>query len=177
MKVGKNVVISSKVSIYNSDNIEIGDNVRIDDFCILSGGSGLKIGSHIHIACYSSIFAGSGVILEDFVGLSSRVTIYSESDDYSGETLTNPTIPMKYKKINKGLVILKKHSIIGVNSTILPGVIIEEGVSVGAYSLVKNNCLPWSIYVGIPAKKIKDRNRELLKFENKFLEEFNKEKK
>ena len=54
-KVGKNVSISDKCSIYNAKNIEIGSNVRIDDFVILSAGEGgIKIGSHIHIACYAS---------------------------------------------------------------------------------------------------------------------------
>lgn len=170
MKIGKNVVISMKASIYNPDNIEIGDNVRIDDFCILSGGSGLIIGNNVHIACYSALFAGAGIIMEDFSGLSARVTLYSESDDYSGETLTNPTIPMKYKKINRGQIILRKHCIIGVNSTVLPGVIIGEGTSVGAYSLVKSNCEPWSIYAGIPAKRIKGRKKNMLELEKRFFE-------
>jgi galactoside O-acetyltransferase len=36
--LGENIMISDKVSIYNSDNIQIGSNVRLDDFCILSAG-------------------------------------------------------------------------------------------------------------------------------------------
>ena len=36
-KLGKNVLISKKSSIYTPENISIGDNVRIDDFTILSG--------------------------------------------------------------------------------------------------------------------------------------------
>jgi galactoside O-acetyltransferase len=171
MKIGKNVIISPKASIYNPDNIEIGDNVRIDDFCILSGGSGLKIGNHVHIACYVALFAGAGIYIGNFVGISARGTVYSQSDDYSGEFLYGPMIPIKYKKLSSGLVIIKSHSIVGVNSTIMPGVILEEGVAVGAYSLVKNKCDAWSMYAGIPAQKIKDRKKDLLKMEEDFLKE------
>ena len=36
-RIGENVLISRKASIYQPELIEIGNNVRIDDFCILSG--------------------------------------------------------------------------------------------------------------------------------------------
>lgn len=172
MKIGKNVTISPKASIYNPDNIEIGDNVRIDDFCILSGGKGLKIGSHCHIASYVALFGGSGIIIGNFVGISSRGTVFSESDDYSGGFLYGPTIPVKYRNIEHGPVIIKDYSIIGVNSTIMPGVTLEEGTSVGAHSLVRSNIGPWGIYVGVPVKRIKNRRKDMLELEKKFLEEY-----
>ena len=34
--------------------------------------------------------------MKDFSGISSRCTIYAESDDYSGKFLTNPTVPDEY---------------------------------------------------------------------------------
>ncbi len=90
--IGENVLLSRKASIYGPENIEIGNNVRIDDFCILTGK--IKLGSYIHIAAYSALFGGEeGIIMEDFSGLSSRVSVYAISDDYSGESLTNPMIP------------------------------------------------------------------------------------
>ena len=53
-KIGTNVLISKKSSIYNAQNIEIGDNVRIDDFCLLSGT--IKLGNYIHIGAYSALY-------------------------------------------------------------------------------------------------------------------------
>ena len=38
--LGKNVLLSSKGSYYNTKNIYLGDYVRIDDFCIISAGIG-----------------------------------------------------------------------------------------------------------------------------------------
>ena len=44
----------------------------------------------------------------------------------------------------------------------LPGVTISEGTVVGAMSLVMANQTlePWSVYAGIPARKVAERNRE-----------------
>jgi len=168
--VGKHVLISRKASIYNPGAISIGDNVRIDDFCVLGGGSGLVLGNFVHVACYCGLFAGSGIVMENFSGLSARVLVYSESDDYSGESLTNPTVPERYKpKMKKGTVVLGKHVIVGANSTILPGLVIAEGAAIGAHSLVTKNCESWSIYFGVPARRLRRRSRNLLELERKFL--------
>ena len=168
--VGRNVQISKKTSFYSPEQISIGNNVRIDDFCILSGK--IILGNFIHIAAYSSLYAGNaGIFMGDFTGISSRVSIYSTSDDYSGEFLTNPTVPLKYKNIISGMVVLEKHVIVGAGSVILPNVTLKEGSSVGAMSLITKNTKEWIIYAGIPAKELKERKKELLKLEQVFLRE------
>lgn len=87
--IGNNVLISKKASLYGCSEMKIGSNVRIDDFCILSGR--LEIGSYVHIAAYSALYGGSdGIFLADYTNISSRVSIYSISDDYSGFSMTNP---------------------------------------------------------------------------------------
>jgi acetyltransferase-like isoleucine patch superfamily enzyme len=53
----------------------------------------------------------------------------------------------------------------------MPGANIAEGCSVGAMSMVNKKTTPWGIYVGIPAKRVKERNKEVLKLEKKFLME------
>lgn len=166
--LGQNVKLSRNCSVYGAANISIDDNSRIDDFCLLSGH--ITIGKNVHIASHCAIFAGtSGVVMEDFAGLSSRIAIYAESDDYSGEFLTNPTIPDIYKKTDGQTVILRKHSIIGTGCTIMPGVIIGEGTAVGSMSLITKSLDPWGIYVGIPCKRIKERSQRLLDLEAQFL--------
>ncbi len=166
--LGNNVLISSKASIYNPSNISIGDHVRIDDFCILSAGEGgIQIGNYVHIACYCCLIGNAPIIIHDFTNLSSRVALYSSSDDFSGEALTNPTVPYKFRKVTSKTVILHKHVIIGTGSTILPGVVLGECVSIGAMSLVNKNCDPFYIYYGIPARKRKKRKKDLLLLEKK----------
>ena len=172
--IGANVLISKKCSIYGAQNISIGNNIRIDDFCILSGK--IQLGNNIHVAAYSALYGGTdGITIEDFANLSSRVTVYSVSDDYSGETMTNPTIPDKYKNVQSAPVFIGRHSIIGSNAVVLPGVAIAEGSSFGSFSFINRDSEAWSINIGIPFKKIKDRSKNLLEIEKMYIEEQNNE--
>lgn len=176
-KYGENVLISRNAILYSPENLEIGNDVRIDDFCTISGN--VKLGSYIHIAQFSSLYGGNaGIVMEDFSGLSSKVTVYATSNDYSGESMTNPMVPAKYKPGDKEVqVIIRKHVIVGVDSVILPGVEIGEGSSVGAMTMVSKSLEPWGIYVGTPAKKIKNRSKKLLELEKQFKKECKKDTK
>ena len=170
-EVGVDVRVSEKVSIYNAGTICLGDHTRIDDFCILSAGEGgITIGNYVHIACYSSLIGQGPIVLADFSGLSSRVAIYSSNDDYSGDFLCHPTIPLEYRNVETGKVVLHKHAIIGTGSVILPNVEIGTGVVVGALSLVKEDCESFGVYAGCPARKRRSRSRKLLELETAFLD-------
>jgi galactoside O-acetyltransferase len=172
--VGKNVKISKRTSIYNCAGIEIGNDTRIDDFCILSAGEGgISIGNNVHIACYVSIIGKGKVRMDDFSGVSSKSAIYSSNDDYSGNFLSNPTVPSEYTNVKHGDVFLGKHVIVGVFCTILPGVTIAEGSAIGAYSLISKNIEPNIIAAGVPAKKIKDRSKKIFELEEQFLKSKN----
>jgi acetyltransferase-like isoleucine patch superfamily enzyme len=166
--LGKNVKISDKASIHNFDQIEIGDHSRIDDFCVISGK--VIIGRNVHIAVFCNVAGGEkGVCLEDFSGLAYGCHVFSQSDDYGGESLTNPTIPDEYKRESKSPVLIGKHSIVGTSSIVFPGVVLAEGTSIGANSMVTKSTEPWSIYFGNPAKRIRARKRNLLDLELKYL--------
>ncbi|MDD5722597.1 MAG: acyltransferase [Syntrophales bacterium] len=167
--IGKDIKISRKASIYNPQQLHIGDNSRIDDFCILSPGTGgIVIGKHVHIACYTSLIGKGKIIIEDFVNLSSKVGVYSSSDDYSGAYMTNPTIPSEYTHVMHSDVTIGRHVIIGAGSVVLPGVVIGEGAAVGALSLVVKDCRPFTIYGGVPAKELRERKRGILHYEKLF---------
>ena len=168
--VGENVQISDRASFYGAARIALGSNVRIDDFCVLSAGqAGISIGQHVHIAVYSSLIGAGKIILSDFCNISSRVSIYSSNDDYSGTTMTNPTVPSDYTGVTHAEVLLGKHVIVGSGSVILPGVTLGDGVAVGALSLVKRTCEAFGIYAGNPARRVKERKRDLLELEQQFM--------
>ena len=168
-RFGENVLISDKVSIYNASNISIGSHVRIDDFCILSAGEGgIQFGNHIHIACYSSLIGKGKIHLNDFSNISSRVAIYSSNDDYSGAYMTNPMVPESFTNVTHGKVIIGKHVIIGAGSVVLPKVTIEDGVAIGALSLVNQSCEKDMIYAGAPAQILKPRKKGIYEKEYKF---------
>lgn len=169
-KIGKNVLISNKCSIYQAHKMEIGDNVRIDDFCILIGK--ITLGNNIHIGAFCHLSGGAGIRMEDYSGLSQRCSLYTQSDDYSGSSMTNPTIPEKYKKVHSGQIIIGKHAIIGASCVVLPGVTVGEGASVGAMSLVNKSVDAWTMNVGIPCKMLREREKTLLKMEHEYEKEY-----
>jgi len=167
-KLGNNVCVSDKASIYNADQIEIGDNCRIDDFCVISGR--VSIGRNVHIAVFCNVAGGElGITLDDFSGLAYGANVFSQSDDYRGYTLTNPTVPDKFKSETKKAVHIGRHAIVGANSVVFPGVILADGTSVGAMSMVTKSTKEWTIYFGIPAKPLRSRSKELLKLEEQYL--------
>ena len=170
---GKNVIIGKTVRIRYPELVEIGDNVIIDDFCYFT--TSLIIEDYVHIAPFCSVIGGqkSKLIMREFSGLSAGCRIVCGSDDYSGAGLTNPTIPTKYRiKTKSTIVNIGKHAVLGTDCVVHPGVIIGEGVAVGSMSLITKNLEPWYIYVGIPVKKYKEREKNnILKLEKEFKEE------
>nr|WP_290428121.1 acyltransferase [Ramlibacter albus] len=167
--VGRGVRVSDRASFHGPSRIHLGDNVRIDDFCVLSAGKGgIRLGSHIHVAVYSCMLGAGSITLGDFSNISSRVSIYSSSDDYSGATMTNPTVPENYKNVDHRDVYIGRHVVIGSGSVVLPGAILEDGVAVGALSMMRGRCPAFGIYAGVPARRIRERSRDLLDVEQRF---------
>lgn len=161
--VGKNVQISRFARFYGIENIEIGDNVRIDDFCILSGN--IKLGNYIHISAYTALYGKLGIEMEDYSGISPRCTLFSASDDFSGDYYIGPLINTKYTHVIGGKILIMKYCQVGSNSVIFPNVTLFEGAVVGAMSLVLHDLDPWKIFKGIPVVYYKDRSKKLLDLE------------
>ena len=158
--IGKNVLLSRNARFYAAEKITIGDNVRIDDFCLLSGE--IKLGNFIHISAYSALYGKYGIEMCDYSGLSPRCTVFSASDDFSGDYLIGPMVNAELTNVTGGRVTIGKYSQLGSGCIVLPGVTIGEGVAVGAMSLVLNDLTEWGIYKGIPAVFYRERSRKLL---------------
>jgi len=170
--VGSNVRIARNCTISGLENISIGSNVMIDGYCTIYANRGwLDIGSYVHIGAYCTLIAGGGIRMEDFSGISQGVRLYSGSDDYTGQHLTNPTVPQKYLGTTRGTITLSRHVIIGSGSVVLPGVAIGEGSAVGALCLVTKSLEPWGVYFGRPVKRLKARSKRLLDLEQELLRE------
>jgi galactoside O-acetyltransferase len=162
-KIGSNVSISKNSTFIGTENISIGNNVRIDGNVTFAAKSGLiSIGDYIHIGSCSHINGIGEVHIHDYCTISQGVRIYSAIDDFSGETHTGPMVSSNLRKIVSGKVILNKYVVIGSGSVILPSTEIGVGTAVGALSLVKKNLKDWSIYAGIPVRKVGSRSKNLL---------------
>lgn len=173
--VGENVKIAKNCTIIGTHNISIGDNVRIDANTLIACARGeLVLGDYIHIGGGSHLACIGGIYFEDFAAISQGVRIYSGTDDYSGMCMTNPTVPSEFLGMHCSPVYLRKHSIVGTGSTLMPGVTLGEGCAVGAMSLVTLPLDPWTVNFGIPAKFLKKRSRKLLELEIKLKEKLGK---
>jgi acetyltransferase-like isoleucine patch superfamily enzyme len=164
--VGKNVKIAKSCTIIGLENISLGSNIQLDEHVFIAANrGGLIIGNYVHVGGGSHLNCAGGVTLSDFCGLSQGVKIYSVSDDYSGFSLTNTTVPEQFKKLTIAPVTLERHVIVGSGSVVLPGVTIGEGSAVGALSLVCVSLEGWGVYFGCPAKRIRARSKKLLELE------------
>ncbi|MEI6853273.1 MAG: acyltransferase [Bacteroidota bacterium] len=157
--LGSELLISRNARFYMPDTISLGSNVRIDDFCVLSGE--IEIGSYIHVGAYTAIYGKLGFKMEDYTGISPRCIIFTAMDDFSGDYLISPMQPVEFTNVTGGKVVLKKFSQIGAGCVVFPNLTVEEGVVVGAMSLVKESLSEWMIYAGIPAKYKKLRKQNI----------------
>ena len=168
LSLGNGVLISELASLHKTELMAIGDNSRVDDFCAVSGN--VHIGRNVHISVHCSITASSEwAIFEDFSGLAMGCHVFTSSDDYSGASMTNPTVPIEYRKPKHGAVRIGRHVIVGATSVVFPGVIIADGCSIGAFSMVNKSTDPWGVYAGVPAKRVRERSMDLLLLEQAYL--------
>jgi len=164
-KIGANVRIYPLARLVLREGIEIGSNVIIDDFAFIVGGKPgdppVRIGDYVHIASHTSFTGGGELVLGDFTSYGSGTKIVTGSEHFTeGDCLTNPSVPAPFRRAKRSFVRIGKHSILGLNVTVLPGVTIGEGCAVGANSLIIRDCEPWGVYAGQPARRIGDRPSE-----------------
>lgn len=167
--LGRNVHISTRAVLYEPHLMAFGDNTRIDDFCVLSGR--ITLGRNVLVTVFCNIAGGqAGVSIGDFSGLAYGCHVLSQSEDFSGHFMNNSTIPVEYRSETKKPVRIGNHCNVGTNCVILPGVTLADGTAVYAMSLVTKSTEPWSIYFGIPAKRLKGRSRDMLSLEKRYLQ-------
>nr|WP_255560287.1 hypothetical protein [Reyranella sp. MMS21-HV4-11] len=71
-----------------------------------------------------------------------------------------------------GDITLGRHCIVGANSTVMPHVTFGDGACLGAQSLAKKNLEAWTLHAGVPARKLRDRDRDgILALEAQFWKE------
>ncbi len=170
-RCGKNVIIGKTVRIRYPELVEIGDNVIIDDFTYIS--TSLFVEGNVHISAGAKLIGGrkARIIFGQFSTLAPNVVLSAGSDDYLAGMAT-PVVPAEFKGDSViGTIEIGLHCIVGSGSVVLPNVTFGEGASLGALSLAKNNLAPWELYAGVPAKRIKSRDKmQILKLEKMWRE-------
>lgn len=156
-------IISNNIRLRHQDYFSIGDYSVVDDFCYFS--TKVTLGIFCHIAPHCVIAGGiqNHFQMGDYSSLSSGVKIYCATNNFSEGLVV--LLPKHLQHIDQdkieGDVILDKYTGIGSNSAIMPHNFIPQGVSIGALSFVPSDYPfeEWTVYAGIPIKKIKKRNK------------------
>ena len=137
--------------IYDS-NIKIGINTEIKDYVIIQSFTSVKIGEYCQINPFTVIYGGE-IYIGNNVMIAPHCMISSGNHDF--KQLDKPMI---YAGIlTKGPVVIEDDVWIGANSTITDGVKIGQGAVIAANSCVTKDVEAFSIYGGVPAKKIGQR--------------------
>ncbi len=134
-KAGMNVASSTNIMmnafVLQARSITIGPNCIIGPFTTLDGRGTLTIGRNVNIAGEVLTIGGSHLV-----------------DSPTAEGLI-------------GKVVIGDNAWIAMRATILPGITVGEGAYVAAAALVNRDVAPYTLVGGVPAKKIRDRNRDI----------------
>ena len=122
------------------------------------------IGDYVHIGPYVTIIGGAQGVFRmkglNTVGAGSR--LLCATDEFRGAGLPGIT-PRDYRdKVRFEPVIFEMLASIGTNVVVHPGVTLAEGSVVGSCSLVDKSTVPWTIYVGVPARPLRPRRKDKL---------------
>jgi galactoside O-acetyltransferase len=171
-EIGNDVTIYQPISLIQPEKMVLKNHIILSEFSYLASGKGLFIGNYIHISTNCSILGGGYCIINDFVGICAGSRIITGSEDIMGAGITGgPTVPNEYRANFQSFVIFEKHSFLGTNSIVLPGVTIGEGSVIGSGCIVTKDIEPWGIYIGNPLRRVKDRPKEkILSMEIELLE-------
>jgi len=158
-KIGSNVKLFPLAKMVKTEVIDIGDNSMIDDFTFIYGGRGISIGRFVHIASFVSIIGGGELNIGDYAVLACGARILTGTDTYYDGKRMSTALPPEQRNVIVGKVEIGKDAFVGTNAVVHPNVRIGEGAIIGSNSLVLHDVEPWSINVGSPCKKIKNRPR------------------
>ncbi len=153
--IGRNCIIRSGTCLYSDvsigDDVSFGHNVMVRENVRIGGntliGTGVvidgscKIGERVSIQTGGYICTSSTI--EDSVFLGPHVVFTNDKYVAQKQTkLIGPTV--------------RRGASIGANSLLMPSIEIGEGSVIGAQSLVVHDVPARTIYVGAPARKLKN---------------------
>lgn len=173
LRCGRNVVISCsnkndftygkgvwlaegvQLNIFNS-KLSFADHVNICPSCQLSPGkTGIQIGKRSRLQenarLIGEIKIGNDVIIAPNFYMSSGIHVFNREphllvslQDLKHEAYAEPCV-------------IEDDVYIGMNVCVMPGVRIRRGCIIGAGAIVTRSTEPYTIYAGVPAKKIGTR--------------------
>jgi acetyltransferase-like isoleucine patch superfamily enzyme len=117
--------------VWSAGRLEIGARSIVGRHCLLDARGGIRIGRDVNISSYSRFMTAKHLI-----------------DDPGFDAVYEP-------------IVVGDRAWIAIGATILGGVTIGEGAVVAAGAVVTNDVEPFAVVGGIPARKLRERSRDL----------------
>lgn len=128
--------LQPRVTIVHSDRIVAGTHLGVNSGTYINGVGGIEFGNNVLIGSNVTISSGEHPIEGVFPPIFSRVVI-----------------PKK--------IVIHDDVWIGAGVVIMPGITLAKGSVIGANAVVTKDTEEYAVYVGVPAKKIRNRQGEL----------------
>ena len=178
-KVGRGVAFGRNITIRHPHKISIGDQCFIDDYAVLDakgeGNQGITIGENVIVGRNTILSCKGGSIhLKDYANISANCSLLSETSITVGKysflaghcylvaggnhSFSRTDIPIMFQPpLTKGGIDIGEDCWLGASVTVLDGVRLGRGCVIGAGAVVLDSFPDYSVAVGNPARKIKDR--------------------
>jgi acetyltransferase-like isoleucine patch superfamily enzyme len=152
--IGKNCIIRSGTTIYSAvkigDDVSFGHNVLVRENVTV--GNRTILGTNVAIDGTSTI--GSNVSMQTGVYLCTYSTV--EDSVFLGPCCVFTNDKYMYQKKFKLIgPTVRRGASIGANSLLFPGITVGERAVVGSQAMVNQDVPPRTIYVGLPARKMR----------------------
>jgi acetyltransferase-like isoleucine patch superfamily enzyme len=180
--VGKGVVLGRNLTLRHPQKISLGANCFIDDNVVLDAKGeenlGLRLGNNVYVGRNSILSCKEGsIFIDDNCNISANCSLLSETEirlgkccflaghcylvaggNHSFDDITTPI--MFQPSFSKGGIEIADDVWLGAGVIVLDGVKIGKGSVVGAGSVVTLALPEYSVAVGSPAARIRDRREK-----------------
>jgi len=156
-RFGSNVSFLPYCFVHGSpERFIIGDDVTFHPYTYLSlgGATGafVEVGHRSHFAPHCALYGGGGLTIGPYCNIAAHVVLATvEHDPNAGDR------PMALSPSRKGPITLVEDVWIGANATVTPNVTIARGCVIGANAVVTRDTQPRGVYMGVPARRMRDR--------------------
>ena len=156
ISIGHRTFLGSNISL----NVKFGGSIKIGSYChlqngvqLITYGGDINIGNRCSINPYTVLYGQGNLTIGNDVRIAAHCVIIPSNHNF--KDINKPIVEQGLT--NKGIII-QDDVWIGCGVRVLDGVTIAKGCIIGAGSVVTRSTTPYGIYVGIPAKRIKNRN-------------------
>lgn len=140
---------------------------RIENYKKKINGDGYRLNAQVCVSYPQNVYVGNGTYINGGeICASPNATIRIGSNCLISYNFFCRTDSHNYKAKNKYIneqgnnensIVIGNDVWIGYDVKIMPGVTVADGCVIGAGSIVTKNTEPYSVYAGVPAKKISER--------------------